>query len=67
MDSLYIVMPAYNEEVNIEKVVEEWYKILEGKSDDSKLIIADFGSKDRTHEILENLKLLFHLLLDVVI
>ena len=52
MDSLYIVMPAYNEEVNIEKVVEEWYKILEGKSDDSKLIIADFGSKDRTHEIL---------------
>lgn len=56
MDSLYIVMPAYNEEVNIEKVVEEWYKILEGKSDDSKLIIADFGSKDRTHEILENLK-----------
>lgn len=56
MDSLYIVMPAYNEEENIEKVVEEWYKILEGKSDDSKLIIADFGSKDRTHEILENLK-----------
>lgn len=28
MDILYIVMPAYNEEANIERVVEEWYKLL---------------------------------------
>lgn len=55
MDSLYIVMPAYNEEENIEKVVEDWYRILEGKSENSKLVIADYGSKDRTHEILEKL------------
>lgn len=52
MDSLYIVMPAYNEEENIEKVVDAWYPVMEGKSDDSRLVIADFGSKDRTHEIL---------------
>lgn len=56
MDTLYIVMPAYNEEENIEKVVEAWYPILEGKGEESKLVIADYGSKDRTHEILTQLK-----------
>ena len=48
MDSLYIVMPAYNEEENIEGVIKQWYPILEGKSDDSRIVIADSGSKDRT-------------------
>lgn len=56
MDSLYIVMPAYNEEGNIENVVKTWYPILKGKAENSKLVIADKGSKDRTHEILEKLK-----------
>lgn len=31
MDSLFIVMPAYNEESNIEFVVRQWYKILKEK------------------------------------
>lgn len=52
MDSLYIVVPAYNEEINIKKFVEQWYPILDGKTDTSKLIIADSGSTDRTHDIL---------------
>ena len=56
MDNLYIVMPAYNEEDNIESVVEQWYPILEGKSENSRLVIADSGSKDKTHEILVELK-----------
>lgn len=56
MDSLYIVMPAYNEEENIESVVRQWYPILEGKAEDSRLVVADGGSKDRTHEILLTLK-----------
>ena len=56
MEKFYIVMPAYNEELNIEAVVKQWYPILEGKSDDSRLVIADAGSKDKTHEILINLK-----------
>lgn len=29
MDTLYIVMPAYNEEANIEAVVRQWYPIIE--------------------------------------
>lgn len=56
MDSLYIVMPAYNEEANIKAVVEQWYPILSGKGEESRLVIADSGSSDKTHEILESLK-----------
>lgn len=56
MDSLYLVMPAYNEEANIESVVKQWYPVLLGKDEKSRLVVADSGSSDRTHEILENLK-----------
>lgn len=56
METLYIVMPAYNEEENIKAVIEQWYQLLEGKADDSRLVIADSGSKDKTHEILMELK-----------
>ena len=56
MDTIYIVMPAYNEEANIKDVVNNWYQILEGKSEDSRLVIADSGSSDRTHEILVELQ-----------
>lgn len=56
MDSLYIVMPAYNEEETITEVVQAWYPILEGKSKESRLVIADNGSTDKTHEILLELQ-----------
>lgn len=56
MESLYIVMPAYNEEANIEAVVRAWYPILKGKGENSRLVIADNGSSDRTHEILIGLQ-----------
>lgn len=54
--TLFIVMPAYNEEANIEYVVGAWYPILDGKSLDSCLVIADSGSTDSTHKILLDLK-----------
>ena len=56
MDNLYIVMPAYNEEANIESVVEEWYPHIADKGSESRLVIADSGSTDRTHSILLSLK-----------
>ena len=52
MDSVYIVMPAYNEEANIRKTVKEWYGCLEGKDLASRIVIADSGSQDATHQIL---------------
>ena len=56
MDILYVVMPAYNEEENIEEVVSSWYPVLDGKDPMSRLVVADAGSVDKTHQILEDLK-----------
>ena len=52
MDNLYIVMPAYNEEANIEAVVRAWYPVLNGKGPGSRLVVADSGSTDGTHAVL---------------
>ena len=56
MDVLYIVMPAYNEEANIESVIRDWYPNLDGKDGRSRLVVADSGSSDRTHAILQRLQ-----------
>lgn len=56
MDSIFVVMPAYNEQENIETVVKQWYSVLEGKSSDSRLVVADSGSTDNTHKILKKLQ-----------
>ena len=60
---LYIVMPAYNEEANIENVVVQWYGILKkiNKSGNakSKLLIANDGSNDKTYEIMQRLAAIY--------
>lgn len=55
-ECIYIVMPAYNEEDNIEYVIKTWYPILSDKHTDSRIVIADAGSTDATHKILDKLK-----------
>lgn len=55
-DNLYIVMPAYNEEMNIEAVTREWHPIVEKIGGDSRLVVIDDGSKDATYEKLMELK-----------
>lgn len=54
MDKLYIIIPAYNEEANIKKVIEEWYPVVEAHSGngESRLVIIDDGSKDDTYKII---------------
>ena len=51
---LYIVMPAYNEEENIEDTLNEWYPIIAKHSahGKSRLVVVDDGSKEniRNHE-----------------
>lgn len=51
-------MPAYNEEENIEQVIKAWYPLIEeeDRADTSRLVVADSGSSDRTHEILIELQ-----------
>ncbi len=55
MDSLYIIIPAYNEAENIGKVIEEWYPVIEHHGGDgrSKLVILDDGSRDDTLDIVK--------------
>ncbi|MCR5545815.1 MAG: glycosyltransferase family 2 protein [Lachnospiraceae bacterium] len=55
MDILYIVMPAYNEQDNIQSVLEEWYPIIELHNGDnaSRLVVFNDGSTDNTKSILE--------------
>lgn len=50
MTKLYIVMPAYNEEENIQSVVEQWHPIVEKINKECKLVIFDDGSKDNTYQ-----------------
>lgn len=53
MESLFIVIPAYNERDTIRQVIEEWYSIVETVSVDSRLVIVNDGSKDDTYEIMK--------------
>lgn len=50
MESLYIVMPAYNEADNIEHVVREWYPIVKNHNVEgrSRLLVFNDGSRDDT-------------------
>ena len=52
-DTLYIVVPAYNEEENIIEFIDSWYPIIDKYNGNglSRLVILNDGSKDKTSEI----------------
>lgn len=49
-------MPAYNEQANIETVVQQWHPVVEKVGADSRLMIVNDGSKDNTYQILQELQ-----------
>ena len=51
-EKLYIIVPAYNEEENLDLIINQWYPIIEDIGEDSRLVIIDDGSKDHTYDIL---------------
>ena len=55
-DSLYIVIPAYNEEENIRQVVDDWYPVVDSRSGESRLVIVNDGSRDSTLSVLKSLQ-----------
>ena len=67
MSSLYLVMPAYNEEANIEKTVAQWHPVAEriSKDMDCRLVIANDGSKDATYAKLQELQKQYPLLVPI--
>ncbi|MGN0187026.1 MAG: glycosyltransferase family 2 protein [Paludibacteraceae bacterium] len=61
-DSIYFVMPAYNEEANIEEVIREWHPLCEklnAEGNQAKLVIANDGSKDATFEKMKSLQSMY--------
>ncbi|MCX7681017.1 MAG: glycosyltransferase family 2 protein [Anaerolineae bacterium] len=51
MTSLSIVLPAYNEEANVERAVEHVSAVAQQLGIDYEIILVNDGSKDRTGEI----------------
>ncbi len=59
METIYFVMPAYNEADNIEYVLKQWYPVIERINRENhavaRLVIADDGSKDCTFQKMQSL------------
>ena len=53
--SVSAVLPAYNEEVVIERSVRQLARVLSSLAPDFEIIVTDDGSQDRTGEILARL------------
>jgi len=62
-ESLYIVIPAYNEEENIKAVIDNWYPVIEEIGETSRIVVINDGSRDSTYNILENLQLKYQQLI----
>jgi len=54
---LIIVMPVYNEQASVRKVVNEWFQEVENWTEDFVFLAINDGSKDGTLKILERLRL----------
>ncbi|MFQ5672484.1 MAG: glycosyltransferase [Nitrospinales bacterium] len=53
---IYILLPAYNEEEGIEKLLERLIRITQTFIQDYKIIIVDDGSTDHTLQVIECFK-----------
>lgn len=64
-ETIYFVLPAYNEEANIEDVIKQWHPIcvrINAEGNVAKLVIANDGSKDNTFAIMQQLQTKYPLL-----
>lgn len=58
-NTIYFVLPAYNEEANIEEVIKQWHPVCEkinAEGHMAQLVIANDGSKDNTFGIMQQLQ-----------
>ena len=64
-EKVYFVLPAYNEEANIEDVIRQWHPVCErinAEGNEAYLVIANDGSKDNTFAIMQQLQAKYPLL-----
>ncbi len=54
-ETLYLIMPAYNEAANLRDVVADWYPVLAVGSEASRMLILDDGSTDESTVVLAEL------------
>jgi dolichol-phosphate mannosyltransferase len=54
---LMIVMPVYNEQASVRKVVNEWFQEVENWTEDFVFLAINDGSTDGTLKILERLRI----------
>ncbi len=52
---LSVILPAFNEEANVERVVRDCAAYLADRMPDHELLVVDDGSRDRTGEILDRM------------
>lgn len=50
---LFVVIPVYNEQATVRKVVREWYHEIENWTEDFVIYVIDDGSTDRSAAIME--------------
>jgi len=53
---LIVVMPVYNEQASVRKVVQEWFTEIENWTENFIILAIDDGSTDGTHSILERIR-----------
>ncbi len=53
--SISVTMPAYNEEPNIESMINYVIETMEPRFDDFEVVVVDDGSKDRTGAVVEDI------------
>jgi len=56
MSKIYVVMPAYNEEGNIEYTINQWLPVVKKIGKNARLVIFDDGSTDGTFRIMIKMK-----------
>ena len=50
-----IIIPCYNEEDIIERVIKDYYFQIISRIDDSELIVVDDHSRDHTYDVLKKI------------
>lgn len=53
MSKIYFVLPAYNEAANIAETIRQWHAVVVKTGTESRLVIANDGSRDETYQIMK--------------